>query len=52
MLILNIFGEAKDGCGLAFWFATLNRFLGDVRAQDVSATDFGRVIAAAKDELA
>jgi hypothetical protein len=25
--ILRIFGDAKDGWGLAFWFAALNSFL-------------------------
>jgi hypothetical protein len=50
--ILKIFGEAKDGWGLAFWFAALNSFLGDERPQDVLATDPERVIAAAKDEMA
>jgi len=50
--ILNIFGEAKDGWGLAFWFAALNSFLDDERPQDVLATDPERVIAAARDEMA
>lgn len=50
--ILKIFGEAKDGWGLAFWFAGLNSFLDDERPQDVLASDPERVIAAAKDEMA
>ena len=50
--ILNIFGDAKDGWGLAFWFAGLNSFLDDERPQDVLATDPEQVIAAAKDEMA
>jgi hypothetical protein len=50
--ILNIFGDAKDGWGLAFWFAGLNSFLDDERPQDVLATDPERVVAAAKDEMA
>jgi hypothetical protein len=50
--ILNIFGDAKDGWGLAFWFAGLNSFLEDGRPQDVLATDPEQVIVAAKDELA
>lgn len=37
--VLNIFGEAKEGWGLAFWFAALNSFLDDERPQDVLATD-------------
>jgi hypothetical protein len=50
--ILKIFGDAKDGWGLAFWFAGLNSFLDDERPQDVLATDPERVIAAARDEMA
>lgn len=50
--ILKIFGDAKDGWGLAFWFAGLNSFLDDERPQDVLATDPEQVIAAAKDEMA
>lgn len=50
--ILKIFGEAKDGWGLAFWFAALNSFLDDERPQDVLASDPESVIAAAKDEVA
>ena len=50
--ILNVFGDAKDGWGLAFWFAGLNSFLDDERPQDVLVTDPGRVIAAARDEMA
>ena len=50
--ILHIFGDAKDGWGLAFWFAALNSFLDDERPQDVLAVDPDRVIAAAKDEMA
>jgi hypothetical protein len=50
--ILHIFGGAKDGWGLAFWFAGLNSFLDDERPQDVLATDPKQVIAAAKDEMA
>ena len=50
--ILKVFGEAKDGWGLAFWFAGLSSFLDDERPQDVLATDPKLVIAAAKDEMA
>ena len=50
--LLRIFGDAKDGWGLAFWFAALNSFLDDERPQDVLAVDPDRVIAAAKDEKA
>jgi len=50
--ILKIFGDAKEGWCLAFWFAALNSFLDDGRPQDVLAIDPERVIAAAKDEVA
>jgi hypothetical protein len=50
--ILHIFGDVKDGWGLAFWFAALNSFLDDERPQDVLAINPDRVIAAAKDEMA
>ena len=50
--ILRIFGEAKNGWGLAFWFAAVNSFPDDQRPQDVLAVDPDRVIAAAKDEVA
>jgi hypothetical protein len=50
--ILSIFGDSKDGWGLAFWFAGLNSFLDDERPQDVLATDPESAIAAAKDEMA
>ncbi|HEY2467502.1 MAG TPA: hypothetical protein VGI45_06635 [Terracidiphilus sp.] len=50
--ILKVFQNAKDGWGLAFWFAALNSFLDDERPQDVLATDPERVIAAAEDEVA
>jgi hypothetical protein len=50
--ILKVFGDAKDGWSLAFWFAGLNSFLADERPQDVVATDSERVIAAARDEMA
>jgi hypothetical protein len=50
--ILKVFGDVKDGWGLAFWFAGLNSFLDDERPRDVLATDPLRVIAAARDEMA
>jgi hypothetical protein len=50
--ILKVFGDAKDGWGLAFWFAGLNSFLDDERPQDILANNPNRVIAAARDEMA
>jgi hypothetical protein len=50
--ILSIFGDSKDGWGLAFWFAGLNSFLDDERPQDLLAVAPDRILAAAKDEMA
>jgi hypothetical protein len=50
--ILGIFGDSKDGWGLAFWFAGLNSFLDDERPQDLLAAAPERVLAAARDEMA
>lgn len=49
--VLEVFGEAKDGWGLAYWFLSANSFLGGKRPQDVLLTQPERVIAAAKDEI-
>ena len=50
--ILSIFGDSKDGWGLAFWFAGLNSFLDDERPQDLLAVAPEQVLAAARDEMA
>jgi hypothetical protein len=50
--ILSIFGDSKDGWGLAFWFAGLNSFLDDERPQDLLAVAPEQVLAAARDEIA
>ena len=50
--VLNIFGDSKDGWGLAFWFAGLNSFLDDERPQDLLAVAPEQVLGAAKDEMA
>jgi hypothetical protein len=50
--ILSIFGDSKDGWGLAFWFAGLNSFLDDERPQDLLAFAPEQVLAAARDEIA
>lgn len=49
--ILDVFGEQKDGWGLAYWFLSANSFLGGKRPQDILATEPESVIAAAKDEI-
>ena len=49
--ILEVFGDAKDGWGLAYWFLSANSFLGGRRPQDALASDPAQVIAAARDEM-
>lgn len=48
--IIETFGESKDGWGLAYWFSSVNSFLGGKRPQDLLAKQPDRVIAAAVDE--
>jgi hypothetical protein len=49
--IIKVFDADKDGWGLAYWFASANSYLGGMRPQDVLATEPGRVLAAAIDEV-
>ncbi|MGU1062185.1 hypothetical protein ACSEPQ_04835 [Pseudomonas aeruginosa] len=49
--ILEVFGDEKDGWGLASWFLAANSFLGGRRPQDVLMTEPERVLAAARDEM-
>lgn len=51
-LILAVFGAAKDGWGMAYWFASANSFLGGKRPQDVLLKSPERVLAAGTDEIA
>ncbi|MCY1364552.1 hypothetical protein D9M69_513600 [compost metagenome] len=48
--ILHAFGATKDSWGVAFWFASVNSYLGGKRPQDLLATDPDQVVAAAFDE--
>ncbi|AKU24003.1 hypothetical protein [Massilia sp. NR 4-1] len=50
--VLAVFGAAKDGWGLAYWFMSANSFLGGLRPQDLLASAPERVLAAAHDEMA
>lgn len=50
--VLKLFGDTKDAWGLAYWFASVNSFLGGQRPQDVLARQPDQVIAAAQDEMA
>lgn len=49
--VLEVFGETKGSWGLAYWFTSVNSFLGGKRPQDVLPIDPKRVIEAAKDEV-
>jgi len=50
--VLAVFNGRKDGWGLAYWFASINGFLGGKRPQDLLSTRPDRVVAAAEDEVA
>lgn len=49
--ILDVFGDEKDGWGLAYWFLAANSFLGGRKPQDVLAAEPEQVLAAARDEM-
>lgn len=49
--VIDAFGDTKGGWGLAYWFASVNSFLGGRRPQDVIKEDPERVIAAAQDAV-
>jgi hypothetical protein len=49
--VLATFACSRDGWGLAYWFASVNSYLGGQRPQDLIATDPERVVAAAKVEM-
>ncbi|MCK9539404.1 hypothetical protein [Dokdonella sp.] len=44
--------STKDGWGMAYWFASVNSFLGGKRPMDLIGTEPQRVAAAAADEAA
>lgn len=50
--VLEVFREKKDDWGLAYWFASVNSFLGGKRPQDFLINKPDRVVAAAEDEVA
>ncbi|BCQ29008.1 hypothetical protein NK8_71980 (plasmid) [Caballeronia sp. NK8] len=49
--VLKAFGNSKDGWALAFWFASVNSYLGGARPLDVLQSDPKRVIEAAEAEV-
>ncbi|WP_416799385.1 hypothetical protein [Ciceribacter azotifigens] len=50
--VLSTFQGAKDDWGIAYWFASVNGFLGGNRPQDLLISEPDRVISAAEDEVA
>ncbi|WP_175983234.1 hypothetical protein [Caballeronia zhejiangensis] len=50
MDVLKVFGNRKDGWALAFWFASVNSYLGGARPLDVLQSDPKHVIEAAEAE--
>lgn len=49
--VLDVFGDRKDGWGLAYWFLSANSFLGGRRPQDLLGADPARIVDAARDEV-
>lgn len=50
--VLAVFKGRKDDWGLAYWFASINGFLGGKRPRDLLSASPDRIVAAAEDELA
>lgn len=50
--VIGVFRGRKDGWALAYWFASVNSFLGGKRPQDLLIDQPDRVFAAANDEVA
>lgn len=48
--VLAQFGDAKDGWGLAYWFQSVNSFLGGQRPMDMLTKNPDAVLAAAADQ--
>lgn len=49
--VIAVFNGNKNGWGMAFWFMSVNSFLGGKRPQDLLVSHPDQVIAAAKDEV-
>ncbi|TDV88019.1 hypothetical protein BDK62_13010 [Halomonas alkaliantarctica] len=49
--IIDIFKEDKDGWGMAYWFQSINSYLGGKKPQALIGTDPDLVIEAALDEV-
>ncbi len=49
--VVEVLGRMKDGWGMAYWFQSVNSYLGGKRPQDLLATAPERVLAAAVEEV-
>ncbi|WP_431819424.1 hypothetical protein [Burkholderia sp. F1] len=49
--VIEVFDGHKDAWGMAYWFLSVNSFLGGKRPQDLMASAPDRVIDAARDEV-
>ena len=49
--IIDILKDHKDGWEMAFWFQSVNSYLGGLRPQDLMATDPNLIVDAAFDEV-
>jgi hypothetical protein len=50
--VIKVLEPEKSGWGMAYWFASVNSYLGGKRPQDLLSRDPQRVIAAAREEAA
>ena len=50
--VIKILQSKRNGWGMAFWFASVNSYLGGKRPQDMLEVDLALVVAAAEKELA
>ena len=49
--VIEVFDGHKNGWGMAFWFMSVNSFLGGKRPQDLLVSQPEKVIDAARDEV-
>lgn len=50
--VITVLCSEKSGWGMAYWFASVNSYLGGKRPQDLISKDPQRVVAAAENEVA
>jgi hypothetical protein len=49
--VIKVFANSKGAWGMAYWFCSVNSFLGGKRPQDLIASHADRVVDAAKDAV-